>query len=533
MHCADVVHAVLLAALIDLDAPPSAMTATTAHLSDVLKSHDAAVGHRPAGAPDNSIEDWTFVGDGQHGTEHVQRAGTDYASQITRGPFTESYGQFDGARWHRDYNGFTSTTFSEEYETFLPLRVLALLEDPKNDVSLKGETTDPSAEYVIEVKRPQHRHPDWVFVDKATYLIDRVEIASGKRRLVSTYSDYRSTDGLREPWHIHDADGRAQLDYDWQRTRLSHPATMSFSLFAPPASAPTIALGFAADTALPVKMYYGQFIVRLSVQGRGLDFLIDSASATSYIDRDVAQELSLPTYDALTQLNDGTPLDYMTRLDAATVGPLLFRNFVLESTQYDYQVSDETKVVGVLGYDFLAGVVLHMNYQDGTAELIPRDRFAGATPVAGAYQIPIVMDDGRPMVPMGIGEDVSQRAVLDTAMPFTIVTGPYIDKHGSDFTDLPHQDHKSAIVPFADDSSYGTAASVWLTQVSHLRFGPADYQKYIVVATNFPFGGSDDDADAIVGIPYLAFFDVYLDYANQRVLLKPNASFFKIFHPAK
>ena len=84
----------------------------------------------------------------------------------------------------------------------------------------------------------------------------------------------------------------------------------------------------------------------------------------------------------------------MTRLDAATVRPLLFRNFVLESTQYDYQVSDETKVVGVLGYDFLAGVVLHMNYQDGTAELIPRDRFAGATPVAGAYQIPIVMDDG-------------------------------------------------------------------------------------------------------------------------------------------
>ena len=509
------------------------MTATTAHLSEVLKSHDAAVGHRPPGAPDNSIEDWTFSGDGQHGTEQVQRAGTDYASQITRGPFTESYGQFDGARWHRDYNGFTSTTYGDEYETFLPLRVLALLEDPKNDVSLKGEVPGPPAAYVIEVKRPQHRHPDWVFVDKTTYLVDRVEIASGKRQLVSTYSDYRSTDGLQEPWRIHDSDGRAELDYDWQRTNLSHPPTMSFSLFVPPPSAPTIAYGFAADTALPVKMYYGQFIVRLSVQGRGLDFLIDSASATSYIDRDVAHELNLPTYDALTQLDDGTSLDYMTRIDAATVGPLLFRNFALESTSYDYQITGETKVVGVLGYDFLAGVVLHMNYHDGTAELIPKDHFTGSTPVAGAYQIPIVMDDGRPMVSMGIGEGISQRVMLDTAMPFTIVCGPYIDSHDADFTDLPHQDRKSTIVPFADETSYGTAATVWLTQASHLRFGPADYLKYTVVATNFAFGSSDDETDAVVGIDYLAFFDVYLDYADQRVLLKPNASFFQIFHPIK
>jgi hypothetical protein len=74
---------------------------------------------------------------------------------------------------------------------------------------------------------------------------------------------------------------------------------------------------------------------------------------------------------------------------------------------------------------------------------------------------------------------------------------------------------------------------VWLTQASHLRFGPADYLKYTVVATNFAFGSSDDETDAVVGIDYLAFFDVYLDYADQRVLLKPNASFFQIFHPIK
>jgi len=506
---------------------------SSAHLAEVLEAHESAVGHLDPGVPDRSVEDWSFTRAGQGGTEHLERSGTDYDSQITLGPFSDSYGQFNGVRWHRDDNGFTSNTYANDDESFFPLRVLDDLADPKNDLTLKGETAGASPAYVIELKRPLYRHPEWVFVDKDSDLITRVEWVYRKRRIVNVYDDYRLTDGLRQPWHIHDSDGRTQLDDDWRRTTLSRSAPIDVARFAPPPSTPGVGLGFADTTALPAKMFRGQLIVRVSVQGRGLDFLIDSASPNSYIDRDVAAELNLPTFGALTQLDDGTKLEYTTRIDDATVGPLRFRNFVLESTTYNYQINQNVKVVGVFGYDFLAGVILHINYFDGTAELIPRERFTGANPVTGAYQLPLVMDDGVPMVSMGIGEGLAPHVIVDTALPVTVVGGPYIDAHTGDFTDLPGEHHRDAFVPFADENSYGARASIWRTRASHMRFGLADYQEALVYATNFPLGGTDDAADAIVGLDYLDFYDVYFDYPDQRVLIKPNAYFFEVFHKTK
>jgi Aspartyl protease len=513
-----------------LDAPPAGLTPSSAHLADILKAHESAVGHLDAGVPDRSVEDWSFTDTGQSGTEHLERSKTDYDSQITFGSLAESYGQFNGVRWHHDYNGFTSTTYANDDESFFPLRVLDDLADPKNDVTLKGETTGASPAYVIEIKRPLYHHPEWVFVDKSSDLITRVEWVSGKRRIVNVYDDYRLTDGLRQPWHIHDSDGRPQRDDDWHRTSLSRAAPISVARFAPPPSTPGISLGFADTTALPAKMLFRRLVVRVSVQGRGLDFLIDSASANSYIDRDVAADLNLPTFGALTQLDDGTKLAYMTRIDDATVGPLRFQNLVLESTTYKYQFGENIRVVGVLGYDFLAGVVLHINYLDGTAELIPRSHFAGANPIADSYVLPLVMDDGVPMVSMGIGEGVAPHVIFGTAMPFTVIGGPYIDAHPTDFVDLPGVKRRDAFVPFADENSYGATASVWPTRASHMRIGPSDYQQLLVVGTNFPLGSSEDAADAILGVDYLVFYDVYLDYPDQRIIIKPNAYFFEVFH---
>ncbi len=404
--------------------------------------------------------------------------------------------------------------------------------DPKYDLSLAGETTGLSPAYVIQVKRPLYKHPEWIFVDKSSYQITRIEWISGKRRVVNAYDDYRTTQGLSEPWHIHDSDGRAQLDYDWHRTALTHPASIDPAGFVPPPSKPGITLGFADATALPATMsHYGQFIVRVSVAGRGLDFMIDSASPVSIIDREVARELNLPAFGANTQLDDGTKLVYATRIDDATVGPLRFQNFVVESEPYNYRMSDSTKVVGILGYDFLAGVVLHVNYKDGTLELIPRNRFTAANPVDGeAYQIPLTMDDGKPMVSMTIGEGIAPHVVVDMASAFSFVSGSYIDAHKSDFIDLPHQEHRETVVPFADENSYGTTAAFWFTTASHLRFGPSDYQNRTVVATNFALFGSNDDADAILGNDYLGFFDLYFDYSGKRLIIKPNDNFYKVFH---
>ena len=90
----------------------------------------------------------------------------------------------------------------------------------KNDASVIGKTTDAHPAYVVEVKRPGKKHPEYAFYDIVTTQVTGIETASDKRRLIQTFDDFHVTDGISTPWHIHDSDGRPELDDDWRLTSL-------------------------------------------------------------------------------------------------------------------------------------------------------------------------------------------------------------------------------------------------------------------------------------------------------------------------
>ncbi len=48
--------------------------------------------------------------------------------------------------------------------------------------------------------------------------------------------------------------------------------------------------------------------------------------------------------------------------------------------------------------------------------------------------------------------------------------------------------------------------------------------------TNFPYSIGGDDVDAMIGLDYMIYFDVYFDYPDGKLLVKPNVYFFKKFH---
>lgn len=515
-----------LAAADPLDAPPPDLTPASAKLSAVLAANAAAAGKLVAGQVDISVEDWTFVKNDKAGTEHLERSGGDYVAIVRQDPFQDEYGSFNGVGWHRDDNGFTSLTTSADETPFLPLRVLDDLTDPKNDLSLAGVTPGNDPQYVVKSVEPGSKHPRWIFVDEATGLISRIESIGGKRRITHTFSDYRLDRGLREPWHIHDSDGRPALDADWQRVSVAHPAQIDPTHFAPAKSEPTVSFGLDHAADLAARMFYGTFIVRLSVQGRGLDFLVDSGSSGSFIDRTVADELHLPSFGQTTQLPGGKGVQYRTMLEDATVGPVRLEHFALNAVDFNYQLSPDVRVVGVLGYDFLAGLVLHISYEGiGHAEVIPQSAFNGPTPVPGAFTIPFSVDDGLPLVSIGVGDTVASRMIVDTAFPFTMVFGNLVADNASDFPDLNGKEHRDTSIPFANDGTYGVEAQAWRSPVSHFRIGPTDFRQFDVIATTF----SMNAADGILCANYLKYYDVYFDYGNQRLILRPNHLFDETF----
>jgi Aspartyl protease len=514
-----------------LDEPPAGLASTDVRLARVLADHEKAIGTRAVGQRDSVIEDWTFVDSGMSGAEDLQRDGTDYHSRIVYGPFVDEYGQRGQMRWHQDANGFTSATTEIDERSFYATRVAEDAADPKNDASVIGETSGAHPAYVVEVKRPGKKHPEFVFYDADSAQIVRIESPTDKRRLVETFDDFRITDGMSRPWHIHDTDGRPELDDDWKLTSLQQGVNIPESAFEMAPNAPHV-LPPDAPSTLPGKMMFGTYIVRIDVGGRGLDFWLDSSASESIIDWDVAREMGLPDYGQATQLPDGTKVSFLTRFAHATAGGITLDNFTLRSKDFIYQPDVNTKVVGVLGYDFFAANVLHFDFTNHSVEALPLAGFASGDPTGARVDIPFTLDDGLPFVHAGIGDVVTDRAVLSTIMPSSFIFGSFVEAHPSEVTDRSGKTHAAGILPVANAETYGTKVETWTGQLSHFRFALSDYQQVGIPATNFTLTLGDRPVDAVIGTDYLRFYDVYFDYPYGRITVKPNALFFKTFKPS-
>jgi hypothetical protein len=521
-----------------LDAPP-AVVSTTERLADILAAHRRAVGTRPPNAPDTVVEHWTFVDSGFSGTEDLQRSGTDYHSRIVQGPFVDQYGQYGQTRWHQDANGFTCPTTEIDTRSFYATRVLEDAADPKNDASVLGETSGPKAAYVVEVKRPGYKHPEYIFYDKESAQVVRAESVIDKRRVVQTFDDFRTTDGISRAWHIHDSDGRRELDDDWVLQSVEYGSTLAPETFTMPPNRPNISL-VTTLTPIPARSlwlssYFANlwagFLVRLDVGGRGLDFLVDSGVSRSIIDSDTARELNLPTYGQTTHLADGSTVSYRTMIARASIAGISLTNFVVDAEPFGYNPDERTAIVGVLGYDFFAANVLRFDFPNGRLDAMPVGDFSQANAVPGGIDIPFRLDDGVPLVNLGIGAAITHQAILSTTMPFSVLFGSFVGNHPEEVKDLKGKAHTTGTLPLADAGSYGMKVESWTSLVSHFRFAISDYQQVGIETTNVAVDLHDQPVDALIAADYLRFYDVYFAYPYGRLIVKPNAVFYQTFKP--
>jgi hypothetical protein len=512
-----------------LDAPPPSLSPTTARLADILAAHDKAVGSVPHGMVDSVLQQWKFVDSGLAGTETLQRLGTDYRSSIAQGPFIEQFGQVSGKRWHQDLNGFITATTAVDERSFYAVRVLEDAVDPKNDVTVLGITSGEHPAYVLQVKRPGYRHPEWFFYEKDSGQIVRHEFVVDKHRLIQTYDDYRTTDGITTAWHVHDTDGRPELDDDYTLQSVKHGLSFTADTFAPPHQN-SAASSVAQQAEIPAKTHGRGFVVRMMFNGRGYDFLLDSGASISRIDWGVAKQMGLPTFGQATQLKDGGHVSYRTVVADADVGPVHLHNMVFETTNFDYEPDDQTQVVGTLGYDFFASNVIRFDFYNGRLTVFPPS-YASTNPIEGSLVVPVDIDDGTPFVTMHIGKTTAAHSIVETSMPYTMLFGALVDEEGLAIEDVdhPHAAHQHSVVPFADDGTYGIQAEVWLAYAKSFAFAMASYPQTGVIATNIPLVIHDQNVDAMIGLSHLAYYDVYFDYPNARLIVKPNEAFFKVF----
>ncbi len=195
----------------DTYSQPDGISGTSIKLEDLLAAaHKADGGDK---TPTSSVEEGRVTAWGLQGTFRDVTAGDDFKWTTDLGVASWSSGRVNGQNWRENPNGVIT-----QLHGLYPVLDAGAIQQYRGynvaDLELLGETSGPSAAYVVEA-HPKARRLMWLFFNKKNYIVTRVELAFPDQRLSYTYGDFRKTGPYTNAWHVHSSDGYPPNDIDY------------------------------------------------------------------------------------------------------------------------------------------------------------------------------------------------------------------------------------------------------------------------------------------------------------------------------
>lgn len=502
----------------DPAAPPPDITPTSVTLAHVVRMHRHAAGDATA------LEHWTLVWQitesGVSGTETDVRSGETYRRDVALGPLHRASGSFEGKAWEQNYNGEVRLLSGLHRRDDADDAALADPAAPGSGVTLLGTVSSPVNAYVLRVA-PAGGRTEYVFYDAKTYLTVRIERALEDRRSITTYDDFRTQNGVTIAWHSHTADALPGDDRDMRLQSLQTGVPDAAKLQIPAPIAPYAPPHTPA--ALPVKMDGDRVIVTVTLGAHTVNLQLDSGSSGVLIDRSVAEAVHAQIFGARIEETAGAYTASDALLNNAQIGPIALSSFAFETAPFTWLTSDGAPVAGLLGYDFIAGSVLHVDYANGTLEAIDPATFS---PPAGAVELPIRLDDGIPVIAVRIGDAVGEHFAVDTGADRSMIFSAFANAHKSEIPDQGLGEEMVDSFPFLGDiEGVGGKVTVHPVQVSSLDIGSIALPKWLFTVSQDAPAFESEDFDGLIGQDVLRYFDVYFDYSRYKLYLLPNARY--------
>jgi predicted aspartyl protease len=440
------------------------------------------------------------------GIERIRTTRIDGANSIAvvqSGQYMTASGVFNGQSWYQDENGLV--LLRSDFRRFVDPnnQALAHPEDPAYHVSVVGLTQSQPQQYVLEVN-PPGGSDQYRYYDAKTFLVDHfVTFDADLHEHVTEFSDYRPVFQSMRPFRIHTSDGRPQND--------TVSDTISFDrapAISPAVTMPVSSRLYTIDNPLVIPATFGRngIVVRVTINGRGLDFLLDSGAGGLAIDPGVAHQLGLASYGVTNQTIGGDVNISRTRVPELDVGPLHLHDVAFSVVPISVY-ADGVRIVGILGCDFIASAVVGIDFQKSTVTLYP-DSF---DPHAlGMVTLPLQMDDGVPRVQASF-EGVPGFFLLDTGAMGTVAYDTYVQKLKSTPPMLEQGLSLSAV---------GGVVPAQLKRLTDLEFGGIHFgDASVFVPSSSTFNLSD--YDGILGRDVLSQYQLFFDYAKRQLYIKP------------
>ncbi|HEY7995026.1 MAG TPA: aspartyl protease family protein [Candidatus Eremiobacteraceae bacterium] len=500
--------------------PPAGVKASTKTLAQVLSLYEASLGKAAGSA--TSRETATIVGRGMTETDTELRSGGDYVLTSQVGQVTTAEGRAHGQQWRQDENGYTRmmTGIHSEDQRSADALQKAMHGDPSLSVRLLGEVSVPVRAYVVELD-PDGGRLEWLFFETTSGRLVRREESIDRVRVVWTFDDFRATDGVVQPWHEHYTDTFVDDELDKRTTQLAYGVSIPQNALAIPASSPRLRFP-PGVTDVRVPAIFGDdggIIVRITIAGRGLDLALDSGTYDIVIDSGTASSLGLVTFKNRGHTTSTSAETTSAVVPQMTIGPLSMQNVAIECLPFTDNPDAAHKVVGLLGYDFFAGVVVKVDYLNHTVDAI--DPAAFKPPPGQSFTVPVRLDDRVPMIDAWVGSGSAGNFIVDTGSVDLAVSENFVKANAHDLAHLSYQYKSQLYYPIEFREGVGGVFDVVKFQARTFQIGQEEFGDVgLVEADQFVSG---EDLDGLVGYPILEYFDLYFDYENATLVLQPNA----------
>jgi hypothetical protein len=451
--------------------------------------------------PDSEHEVWTVRLAGLDGTYETERRGADSITNTALGPFRTARGSWHGEKWHQNENGETIVDRAE------PSQVEKVLSETVERVREPVDAWELVTTYASG-------HVTRAYYDPHTYELVRSERVSAGHTAHTSYDDFRAdAHGRVRPWHFFGGDDRPDNDFDYRLIRDDEDATIADADLAIPHDRRVLVeFPDGTDTVrLPARIVGGRIYVRVDIAGRGLDFLLDSGAGAITIDDAVARELKLPIYGRSTQTVAGSFPTGRVVVPSVAIGALAMHDVVMHTLPYSAPEMKTVRVVGLLGYDFLAGTSLRIDYAGGTIDAL-RPGALVAPPGAGALDVRL--NSGTPVARATIGTATGDDFIIDTGAAFSYVIFQR-------FARL-HRDELESQNTARVGNGVGGSFAYRPIDTTHVTLGAWSLDDATGVEALAPNAFGFDNEDGLIGSDILKRFTVYLDYPDGRVLLEPS-----------
>jgi hypothetical protein len=339
----------------------------------------------------------------------------------------------------------------------------------------------------------------------------------------TTIEEWTTVDGIRLPARVRQSTGDPKYDLTirYTSTKLNEPAAAT--LFARPAAANPVRLPNRTKyLELPMELtsHHIYIPVQLAKEKRSW-FVLDTGADGTVIDAGRAKDLGLTGAGSLEARGTGEntieaqliakpplrvaglqmPLETMYAVDLRAIWPRGGR-----------------AMEGILGHDVLSHFVVEIDYAASRVRLHDPERF---TAPSGATAFPFTYEGNVPAIRMALelpgGRRVEGRMIVDTGNSGGVdLYGPFVEQHGI----------RAAIgktIEGPGGMGVGGVSKQDLGRAAAFHLGPFALKSPVITLSRDAKGSAaHPELAGNLGGRVLRRFRVFVDYANDRILLEPN-----------